>query len=152
MDSKMKKATHLFILIAAFGIFLGCARIGTPSKPLSISDIKGSWEGIHIAFCFLDIDEKGQGYLVFTFPNESDEVYKIQSVTFSPSSFLLTLKNLNENGDILKLNGLVFAENILITNEIEEDGGEEEPLFFIRESIIQDLREKAKETINKYKN
>ena len=89
------------IIVAAFSILVGCAHMGASHKPLSISDIKGTWEGVYFGLCLLDIRENGKGYLVFSSGSEDDEAYEIKAISFSEGTFTISLQEYGEKGELL---------------------------------------------------
>lgn len=63
--------------------------------------------------------------------------------------FIISLHKYGEKDELLKVEGILLGKNILILSELErEPDKQDEALFFLRESIIPELRLKAKEKIN----
>ena len=132
-----------------FFALLGCAHF---DRVLTISNIKGTWEGIQFGFYFLEIREDGKGHFVYSLGAEAEDPYIITDINFQKGKFILTLKRHNETDELLKLEGILFGKDMLIFSEFESElkndlKKSEEFLIFMRESIVPELKESVKEKI-----
>ena len=140
------------IMLASILFLSGCVSLFSPSKPISISDIQGTWEGIQLGYSLLEIEEDGNGYMVFTFGRDAYDVYKITDISFKDGPFIISLKRDTKDAELSQIQGKLISDNILVLSEI--GNGSEEPddtLFFMRETIIQELRMKSKEKLKEIK-
>ena len=135
-------------LIVVFELLIGCAYFDKPYKPLSISDIQGTWEGYTYSYFLLDVNENGKGYLVVTLSKEIDKIFEIQEISFSPRYVHLTFKNIHEENDFLKLDGLFYTKEELIIPEIEYGGKKDLVYLRFKKVDPSELREEVKQKIN----
>ena len=150
----MRKISTFIILIFFLQIALaGCAHLGSPTKPLTIDKIKGTWEHIHFGYIYLYIDDSGKGFIIPGLDgNESEDILEITSITFDGSSAYMNIVSINDNEEQYKAECNLFGEDFLAFFEVFEDDEEEEPLLFMRESKTNELRIRAKEFLEKKQN
>ena len=86
--------------------------------------------------------------MVISIGGEAETAYKITDIAFLKGKFVLSLKEHGKVDELLKLEGALFGENIIILSELDNDSKKsKELLFFLRESIVPELKEKARKKI-----
>ncbi|RJP76469.1 MAG: hypothetical protein C4522_17940 [Desulfobacteraceae bacterium] len=140
----MKKLFFTLIFIFLIWIVsIGCAHLGKSNKSISIDDIAGSWEHIHFGYILLYIDQSGKGYLIPGL-DENEDIFEINSISYSGATFVLTLVNTNNKDEQLKAECTFFGTDIIAFKPIE-DNKKEDIFLFMKESKVNELRQKAKD-------
>lgn len=144
--SKMNnRKINILLLVSFLFIIVGCAHM---NRIYSIPDIIGSWEGIGLGYYALDIRENGVGLFVIVFEDEIIETYEITNFDFQKGKFIGTFESLERSNGLIKFEGTLLGEDLMILRESENDNGDiSESMYFLRESSVPELRKKAKQKI-----
>jgi hypothetical protein len=148
MGKIMKKFILIYIFLLSITLF-SCARL---DRIYTLPEIKGAYEGIQFGYYYLEIKEDGKGYLIYSLSDEAEDPYVITDINFLKGKFILTLQKDHESDYLMKLEGTLFGENILILTEPdivnkEESNNPEEYLILLRESIVPELKKSVKEKL-----
>lgn len=146
---RSKNRTLFNILIIAMSLY-GCALYGRSAKELTIDDIAGSWENIQFGYLHLYIDKSGKGYIIPGIDSDLDEddIYKIDSISFSGGSAIIAFSNIDESEEQLRVECTLFGEGLLVFKSVD-DNDEDESVIFMREVNVDELRKKVKAFLKK---